>query len=465
MRLLVLSIVMLACSLSAQAQLQLTPEGGEFRVNSATASDQDTPRVSCSAQTGGCIVVWKSGESGNQGIFAQRYDATGAAMGGLLHVADDERAATVGTSELGEFVVAWDRDAGTEWQVVSRGFDADGTPITSTPSTVYSASRTQGDQVIGCNDNHFCIIVWDDQGAAVRARRLLLNGLAMGNQIEVAPIDNVEQAFPAVAVSNSGRFMIVWHVLSPDSEGLDESRVMARTFAPSGNPEGTAFEVARTRNQFGDPAGLGITIDDNTETFIVTWDSQLHADSTLQFQPRPGEIFVQRIDGPNRTLLGAPILVAAIDPGLRQYHSTVAASASGSFLVVWEDSQINNNRERILGQLYTAGGIASGAAQELSQPSQGDRRDPSVSLKVDGKALVAWQGTDRGRDVYARRFNLQEGAPVPTPTNAPPLPTSTPRQGGSNDDGCAITSNGSGSPATMLLLCGATLLLVFRRRA
>jgi len=76
--------------------------GGEVLVNATTVDDQDNPAVTGLAD-GGYVVTWDSeGQEGdNNGVYAQRYDATGAAVGGL-RVTGTEGAdrLTVGTHTL-----------------------------------------------------------------------------------------------------------------------------------------------------------------------------------------------------------------------------------------------------------------------------------------------------------------------------------------------------------------------------
>src|SRR5262245_49924358 len=61
--------------------------GSEFRVNSYTTSAQTFPSVASDA-SGNFVVVWKSYTQvdGSVGIFGQRYDSTGSALGSEFRV-------------------------------------------------------------------------------------------------------------------------------------------------------------------------------------------------------------------------------------------------------------------------------------------------------------------------------------------------------------------------------------------
>ena len=86
--------------------------GGEFLVNSYTTSSQDNPSVAMDSD-GDFVVVWNSnGQDGSgAGIYAQRYDNTGAANGGEFLVNSYTTYAQVESSITmdsdGDFVVAW----------------------------------------------------------------------------------------------------------------------------------------------------------------------------------------------------------------------------------------------------------------------------------------------------------------------------------------------------------------------
>ena len=61
--------------------------GGEFRVNTTTAQDQINPSVAVDG-AGDFVIAWQSQgqDGGGWGVYAQRYDATGAALGGEFRV-------------------------------------------------------------------------------------------------------------------------------------------------------------------------------------------------------------------------------------------------------------------------------------------------------------------------------------------------------------------------------------------
>ncbi|MEI9904579.1 MAG: hypothetical protein WDN06_11850 [Asticcacaulis sp.] len=55
--------------------------GGETHVSTTTAGDQSLPAI-VTLNDGGYVITWGSGNDAGWGIYAQRYDASGAVVGG-----------------------------------------------------------------------------------------------------------------------------------------------------------------------------------------------------------------------------------------------------------------------------------------------------------------------------------------------------------------------------------------------
>src|SRR5262249_53016263 len=88
------------------------PAGTEFRVNTYTTDRQYLPAVAADP-SGGFIVVWQSSNqpgSGANGVYAQRYDSNGATLGSEFLVntqTGNESHPSVATDSSGGFVVVW----------------------------------------------------------------------------------------------------------------------------------------------------------------------------------------------------------------------------------------------------------------------------------------------------------------------------------------------------------------------
>jgi hypothetical protein len=125
------------------------PAHAEFQVNTYTLGDQQYPSVAGNP-AGETVVVWSSSPSygqngliGNQlGLFGQRYDSTGARVGGEFQVntvsgGPAYNGGTVAMSASGNFVVAWAAAPVTSGggvftvPILARLYDSTGTTLTS----------------------------------------------------------------------------------------------------------------------------------------------------------------------------------------------------------------------------------------------------------------------------------------------------------------------------------------------
>ena len=113
------------------------PLASEFRVNSYYRSSQGSPAVTMDTD-GSFVVAWSGLHTGEQGygIWAQRFDSEGSALGGEIHV----NAYSPGRQDLpdiamlpdGAFVVVWrdeDRIGGSAYGAWGRRFDSGGDPL------------------------------------------------------------------------------------------------------------------------------------------------------------------------------------------------------------------------------------------------------------------------------------------------------------------------------------------------
>jgi VCBS repeat-containing protein len=87
-------------------------QGGEFKVNTTTAGDQDTPSIAMDA-FGNFAIAWMSpGQDGDKkGAYAQRYAADGSTRGSEFRVntttTDDQFAPRMAMDAPGDFVIDW----------------------------------------------------------------------------------------------------------------------------------------------------------------------------------------------------------------------------------------------------------------------------------------------------------------------------------------------------------------------
>src|SRR5206468_6989803 len=105
--------------------------GGEFQVNTYTTNNQRQPRVAVDS-TGNFTVVWNSlGQDGSGGsIYARRYDSAGSPLGGEFQVntytTNGQYAPDVAFDPSGNAIFAWTsyNQDGSQGGVYARRFDS-----------------------------------------------------------------------------------------------------------------------------------------------------------------------------------------------------------------------------------------------------------------------------------------------------------------------------------------------------
>src|SRR4051794_38120027 len=184
-------------ALEARMLLSFSPAGGEFRVNTFTTNLQNMPAVA-SDPAGDFLIAWTSlGQQAGYGVYAQRYNAAGAAQGGEFHVnvAGTASHPAVAMDADGDFVVAWQ-----------------------------SYAR-------------------DGSGYAIMARRYNAVGVAQSSDFRVNTNAPNYQTTPTVAMDNAGDFVIAWASLAQDGSNYG---VYAQRFNALGVAQGTEFRVNTT---------------------------------------------------------------------------------------------------------------------------------------------------------------------------------------------------------------------------
>ena len=175
--------------------------GGEFQVNTYTTSYQYNPAVAMDS-SGNFVVVWGSdGQDGSGiGIFGRRYDSAGAARGGEFQVnvttSGDQGQPDVASDASGNFVVVWTAANldGSAYGVAGRRFDASGNP---------------------------------------RSGEFPINTYTTG-----------QQNLPRIAMDSAGNFLVAWHGKGEDDPAApDGFGVFARAFSATGRPSSVEFPV------------------------------------------------------------------------------------------------------------------------------------------------------------------------------------------------------------------------------
>jgi hypothetical protein len=339
------ALVALLLPLGAEGQI---PAGPDFQVNGFTTDRQNRSSVASDA-AGNFVVVWqsRSQDGSDYGIFARRYDASGAPLGGSEFrvnsmTAYAQTGPRVASSAAGQLVVAWDSPDGSANGVFARRFSSAGAPL--------------------------------------------------GLDFPVNGFTTNVQRMPAVASDANGNFVVVWQSLGQDAASSEG--VFGRLFDAAGVPRGPEFQV----NSFttGRQARASVAMD-ATGGFVVVWTSYDQDGSSAG-------ILGQRFDALGARA-GAEFQVNSYTP-YAQFRPSVASDAAGNFVVTWA-SYLPANTTGILGQRFNAAGLRQGAEFHVDPGIGYANGYNQVSSDPSGNFVVAWDANPTGlnRDVYARRYD------------------------------------------------------------
>jgi hypothetical protein len=283
------------------------PNGGEFQVNTYTTGYQYRPRIGRDGQ-GRFVVVWTSspGQSGEYGVFARRFDATGAPLGDDFRVntytTGPRRWADVSVAEGGDFIVVW------------YGFPSDGS------------------------------------NGAVLAQRFDATGNRLGMEFVVNTHTPNNQLWPAVNVSPGG-IVVAWTSFDGDGDG---DGVRARLLEPSGIPRGADFIVNTYTSGSQQLVGCQIGAD-GEGNFVIAWDGP--GDDPVRWWESGA--FLQRFDA-SGARRGAEFAVNSYTTGIQAFPS-VSADSVGNLLVVWESDGQDGSGGGIYARRF--GGLQPAALQ------------------------------------------------------------------------------------------------------
>ena len=148
-----------------------TPLADEFQVNQYTTGHQHWPHIGTDG-SGRFVVTWINNspqDGGGPGIFARRYDAAGVALGSEFQVntytTGSQYQPTVGVTSAGDFAVAWQsagQDGSGEGIFLQR-FAASGAPV---GGEIAVNSHTEGDQrqPMAAASASRLVTVWESAG-------------------------------------------------------------------------------------------------------------------------------------------------------------------------------------------------------------------------------------------------------------------------------------------------------------
>ena len=211
------------------------------------------------------LVAWSDDQIDGDGfaIAAQRFDAAGKLVGGLIAVNDDATVpdATVGNQTQpaaamrtgGEFAVAWTHTSGSSKRIRARAYGADGTVASTVKSLTATGVVNQSATLIASKTEYLGAWTSGDiegaSGTGIGYGRLDAALKLIASLVALNKVTAGDQDEPTLAVRTDGTAVAVWR--SVGAAGAENgSEVAARDIA-QGQPTGDELGVTKA-NPLGD---------------------------------------------------------------------------------------------------------------------------------------------------------------------------------------------------------------------
>ncbi|MCH9674709.1 MAG: DUF4347 domain-containing protein, partial [Gammaproteobacteria bacterium] len=379
--------------------------GVETQVNTTTASDQGAP-ASASDADGNTVVVWHSlnqDDGASYGIYAQRYDASGSPVGGEILVntttADQQLTPDVSMAADGRFVVVWSstNQDGDGTGIYGQRYDASGSALGVEFQIHTTTAGAQDAPSVALADDGSFVVVWhsfglDGSDYAIAGQRFAANGDPVGSEFGVNSYAIGAQTNAQVAIDADGDFVVAWTSQGQDGSGAG---VYAQRFDRAGVERGSEIQIHASTANDQEISGVAM---DASGGFVVVWTSDLQdGDAT--------GIYARRF-GADGTPLSSEFLVNSTTTGA-QSTADIAMNDAGDFVISWTSAGQDGSGGGVFAQRFFANSSLSGTEFQINTTSLGDQTASTIAMDAAGGFSVAWTSLSQDGDlggIYAQRF-------------------------------------------------------------
>ncbi|REK09040.1 MAG: hypothetical protein DWQ37_19470 [Planctomycetota bacterium] len=390
--------------LEDRSLLSTVPVGPEFQVNSYTTSDQLYPAIAMDDSGDFVVAWWSYGQDGDgYGIYAQRYDAAGAAQGPEFRVnsttVGDQTLPAVAMDADGDFVVTWTSTGqyGDGDGVFAQRYNAAGAPQGAEFQVNTTTAGNQFGRTVAMDDDGDFVVAWTSDGQdgddyGVYAQRFNAAGVPQGGEILVNSYTTGRQMAPDVAIDADGDFVVAW--MSEFQDG-SEYGVYAQRFNAAGAPQGGETLVNTYTGSTQQFPAVAIDADGD---YVVAWESYGQDGNDYG-------TYAQRFNAAG-TPQGGEFRVNSYTSSV-QWYADVAMDDDGNFAIVWESTGQDGDSEGVYLQAYNASGSPQSVELKINTYTPFAQRFPAVAMDADGDFRVAWMSDFQdgsGFGIFSQQF-------------------------------------------------------------
>jgi hypothetical protein len=384
-------------------------QGGEFRVNTYTTSDQSSPAIAMDAG-GDFAVAWQSRSQDDSGfgVYAQRYAVISnpATVGGVIWQDTNVN----GVRDAGEAGVA---------DVIVGAYLPDGAQAASvitSPSGTYTLGvRPDSEFYLEFTlPSGFIFTLQDQGGDDTRDSDVdRLTGRSAVISVPLAGPNGAIDAGVALAASVTGAVY------------FDRNGDAARDTAEEGLPGFRVFIDLNNNGLLGPDEPTSDTSPDGT--FLLSgvlsgsyslravqqayWASAVVAVAVPYGAAVTGQLLTARTGVADTvgTARGDEFRVNTYTTNI-QSKPTIALDADGDFVVAWQSGYQDgySDRSSVYAQRFSSAGVAQGGEFRVNTYTTSGQSNPTIAMDEDGDFVIVWHSSDQDGDhygIYAQRYN------------------------------------------------------------
>ncbi|MFZ4760206.1 MAG: DUF4347 domain-containing protein, partial [Burkholderiaceae bacterium] len=396
-------------------RLELVSAGADATAHTTTTGVQTAiyaQRAVAVAADGSSLVVWHD-DAGAGDVYAQRYDASGAAVGSAFRVntttADAQSTPEVAVGGDGHWWVVWasvDQDAVGTSGIYAQRYAADGSALGGEFQVNTTTAGDQSLPSIAVDASGDAVIVWQHGAGTpedIRGQRFDATGTAQGAEFTVNTVASTDPMHAKVAMDATGRFVVTWQNTNQDGAGAG---IFARLYNAAGTALGTEFQVNQTTA--GDQVLPDVAM--NADGFVVAWMSDGEDGSSFG-------IVARRFDATGTAVDDAFLVNTTTTSDQR--NPQIAMTAGGGFVVTWDSDAQDGDQRGVYLRQFAADDVALTGETRVNVTTAGYQAQASVAVNAAGDLVVAYTGNQGGTDdVWVRRWTLSEELFVTVTTTA-----------------------------------------------
>jgi hypothetical protein len=333
--------------------------------------------------SGGVVIAWVDTRTGTTQVYAQRYDAAGAAQWTTNGIAVAPAAGTQTTPKVAcgptTAYLVWVDQRNGNMDIYAQGLLANGSRTMGSGGWgVCAAANEQSMPVIAVGADDFPVMVWRDfrNGNWDIYALKSYNSGASYYQTTVCQATGT-QTSPRLALDSFGAPIIAWQ--DQRSGNYD---IYAQRLNTSGIAQWTADGIALCTAS--NTQGELVLCSDGLNGVIIAWSDQRN--------PGDADIYVQRVSALG-TVLWTANGVQLCNTGGNQTVPQIVADGANGAIVGWLDARYGTASEVVFAQRILATGYAGwsyqGTATPVAVSTFGERHiDPQMAIGGDGGAIL-----------------------------------------------------------------------------